>query len=104
MEYKKLPIKGYKVLNMYPVYITDVYNGREPFKVVGIREDEVELEGDFSGGTHSVCQKDWFKDDKVFVVKEICPEISKPNGCHVHNVYCCGGGSVIAKHVEYWKK
>jgi hypothetical protein len=25
MKYKKIPIKGYKVLNMYPVYIEDVY-------------------------------------------------------------------------------
>src|SRR6186713_2236967 len=30
-----------------------------PFKVVGIREDEIEIEGDFSGGTHNVCQQDW---------------------------------------------
>lgn len=37
MKYKKLPIKGYKVLNMYPVYIEGVYNGHEPFKVVGFK-------------------------------------------------------------------
>ena len=24
------------------------------------------------------------------------------NGCQVHNVNCCGGGSVINKHVSYW--
>ena len=30
-----------------------------PFIVVGIREYTVEIEGDFSGGTHNVCQKDW---------------------------------------------
>ena len=68
MEYKKLPIKGYKVLNMYPVYLKHVYYGNEPFKIVGIRENQVELEGDFSGGTHNVRQKDWFDDDKAFVV------------------------------------
>ena len=28
-------------------------------KIVGIRENEVELEGDYSGGTHNVCQTDW---------------------------------------------
>ena len=54
MKYKKQSIKGYKVLNMYPVYIEGVYYGHEPFKVVGIRDNQVELEGDFSGGTHNV--------------------------------------------------
>ena len=102
MKYKKLPIKGYKVLNMYPVYIEGVYHGHEPFKVVGIRENQVELEGDFSGGTHNVCQKDWFDDERVFVVNTVCEEQLKPNGCQVHNVHCCGGGSVINKHVSYW--
>lgn len=102
MKYKKIPIKGYKVLNMYPVYIEGVYYGQEPFKVVGIREGQVELEGDFSGGTHNVCQKDWFKDDKVFVVREVCDKQLQPNDCQERNVYCCGGGNVINKHVEYW--
>jgi hypothetical protein len=102
MKYKKLPIKGYKILNMYPVYIEDVYQGKEPFKVVGIRQNEIELEGDFSGGTHNVCQKDWFKDDKVFIVKELCDKELEPNGCQERNVYCCGGGNVITKHVSYW--
>lgn len=41
------------------VYHKELYWGREPMKVVGIRETEVELEGDYSGGTHNVCQKDW---------------------------------------------
>ncbi len=41
------------------VYHKDLYWGRERMKVVGIRETEVELEGDYSGGTHNVCQKDW---------------------------------------------
>jgi hypothetical protein len=41
------------------VYHKDVYWGREPMKIVGIREHEIELEGDWSGGTHNVCQKGW---------------------------------------------
>ncbi len=102
MKYKKLPINGYKVLNMYPVYIEGVYHGHEPFKVVGIREKQVELEGDFSGGTHNVCQKDWFDDDKAFVISTVCEKQLEPNGCQERNVYCCGGGSVVDKHVHYW--
>jgi hypothetical protein len=104
IKYKKISIKGYKILNMYPVYIESVYDGHEPFKIVGIRENQVELEGDFSGGTHNVIQKGWFDDDEVFVVSTVCKEQLKPNGCQEHNLYCCGGGSVINKHADkYWK-
>lgn len=35
------------------------YDHREIFKVVGIREHELELEGDWSGGIHNVCKKCW---------------------------------------------
>jgi hypothetical protein len=103
MTYKKMPITGYKQLGQYPVYIKGLYGGNEPFKIVGVRENEVELEGDFSGGTHNVVQKYWFNDEDVFVVSTVCPEQLKPKGCQVHNVNCCGGGSVIKEHVEYWK-
>jgi len=41
------------------VYHRQIYNHKEPLKVVGIRENELELEGDYSGGTHNVCQKQW---------------------------------------------
>lgn len=30
-----------------------------PFAVVGIRKEEIEIQGDFSGGTHNVCQRSW---------------------------------------------
>lgn len=49
------------------VYHTKVYNGKEPLKVVGIRKDTVELEGDYSGGTHGVCQKDWLPMDGILI-------------------------------------
>jgi hypothetical protein len=102
MKFKKKPIKGYEVLNMYPVYIEGVYYGHEPFKIVGIREKEIELEGDFSGGTHNVTQKDWYPIERCFVISTVCDEQLKPNGCQMHNIHCCGGGSVINKHVSYW--
>jgi len=41
------------------VYHRDVYNHKEPLRIVGIRETELELEGDYSGGTHNVCEKQW---------------------------------------------
>jgi hypothetical protein len=40
------------------VYHRSVYEHNEPLKVVGITEDKLLLEGDFSGGTHNVCQRD----------------------------------------------
>lgn len=41
------------------VYHREIYQHREPMKVVGIREFELELEGDYSGGTHNIIQKQW---------------------------------------------
>lgn len=41
------------------VYHRSVYQHNEPLKVVGITEDKLLLEGDYSGGTHNVCQRDW---------------------------------------------
>lgn len=37
----------------------DLYNGREVFEVVGIKQSEVLLKGDYSGGTHPVIQESW---------------------------------------------
>ena len=41
------------------VYHRDVYEHGEPLKIVGILEDKLLLEGDFSGGTNNVCQRGW---------------------------------------------
>jgi hypothetical protein len=41
------------------VYHRDIYDHREALKIVGIRETELELEGDYSGGTHGAVQKQW---------------------------------------------
>lgn len=57
------------------VYHKDIYWGREPMKIVGIRETEVELEGDYSGGTHCVCQKDWESIEGVLLEKSTIKEI-----------------------------
>lgn len=41
------------------VYHRDIYDHREEMKIVGLRETEVELEGDYSGGTHCSKGKQW---------------------------------------------
>jgi len=41
------------------VYHRLVYEHKEPLKVVGITEDKIMLEGDYSGGTNNVCQREW---------------------------------------------
>ena len=41
------------------VYHRSVYEHKEPLKIVGILEDKLLLEGDYSGGTNNVCQRDW---------------------------------------------
>ena len=51
------------------VYHKNVYNGKEPMKVVGLRPHQVDLEGDYSGGTHNVCQVDWQPLEGVLLTK-----------------------------------
>jgi hypothetical protein len=51
------------------VYHKDLYWGREQMKIVGLRKNEVELEGDYSGGTHNVIQKDWLPIEGVLLQK-----------------------------------
>lgn len=41
------------------VYHRDIYEHKERMKIVGIREGELELEGDYSGGTNNIIQKQW---------------------------------------------
>lgn len=41
------------------VYHRQVYEHKEALKVVGMTESQVLLEGDYSGGTHNVCQRSW---------------------------------------------
>lgn len=41
------------------VYHRSVYEHKEPLKIVGILEDKLLLEGDYSGGTNNVIQRDW---------------------------------------------
>jgi hypothetical protein len=45
------------------VTIEYYYHG-EVFEVVGIRKDELELRGDWSGGTHGVDQTGWYDRNK----------------------------------------
>ncbi len=74
MNYQELKI-GQKV------YHSDVYFGKEPLEVVGIRKKEVELEGDYSGGTHKVTQKEWLPIDGI--VEPDFIEVPKPVGSFI---------------------
>lgn len=58
-ENETLGMSGSIVYIGNKVYHKDIYGGKELMEIVGIRKDTVELEGDYSGGTHNVCQKDW---------------------------------------------
>ncbi len=48
------------------VFHKGIYNGKELMTVVGIRYTEVELEGDYSGGTHNVKQTSWLPIEGLF--------------------------------------
>jgi hypothetical protein len=47
----------------------EIYDGNQEFVVIGIRLNQVELQGDFSGGTHNVCQRSWV-DKKGLILNE----------------------------------
>lgn len=63
------------------VYHKDFYNYKKPFKVVGIRQHEIELEGDFSCNAQNIIQKCWVSIDKI--------QESKFNNTISNNVYNC---------------
>ena len=65
-----------------------IYHGKEYMKVVGIREKEVELEGDYSGGTHNVCQKEWFPIEGLFRLRKVCSNHQDGKTCPLPNVHC----------------
>lgn len=70
------------------VFHESIYDGRELMKVVGIRESQVELEGDYSGGTHNVIEKDWLPILGTFRLRRSCEESLRPGGCQLPNVHC----------------
>lgn len=98
MDYLKVYLK-YPTIGLYPIYSDEIYGGREPMKIVGIRENLVELEGDFSG-TYNITGTWWYNTDKCFYIIEQCPEQVKEGRCQAHNLFCCGGGKVLNKHSE----
>ena len=70
------------------VFHETIYNGNECMTVVGIRKEEVELEGDYSGGTHSVIQKDWLPIKGLFRLRKVCREIVEHGSCQLRNIHC----------------
>lgn len=70
------------------VFHDEIYNGRELMKVVGIRVGQVELEGDYSGGTNPSKETSWYSTYGSFRLRKVCKEAEKPKGCQLHNLHC----------------
>jgi hypothetical protein len=70
------------------VYHEKIYGGKELMTVVGIRKTEIELEGDYSGGTHNVIEKDWLPIEGAFRLRKVCEQQKQPGGCQLPNVHC----------------
>jgi hypothetical protein len=70
------------------VFHETLYNGKECMKIVGIRYDEVELEGDYSGGTHNLIQKDWLPIKGLFRLRKVCNQVVEHGSCQLHNIHC----------------
>lgn len=74
-------------LNM-DVFHDSIYGGKELMKVVGIRDKQVELRGDYSGGTNNIIENSWLPIDGTFRIRKVCAEqLNSPNGCQLHNIH-----------------
>lgn len=83
---KKEPVSSFNLDDI--VFMDSVYNGMEPLKIVGVRKYEVELEGDYSGGTHPVIQKQWVsKMEPMFKWRAECDNSACRAGL-LHNLQC----------------
>jgi hypothetical protein len=70
------------------VYHEDLYKGEWKAKVVGIRENEVELYCDMSGGTHGTHGASWFPLSGLFRKRKVCEQHEKFGTCTLPNVHC----------------
>ncbi len=70
------------------VFHEDIYDGNESMTVVGIRKEEVELEGDYSGGTHAVNGTSWMPRKGLFRLRKVCENHIDGKGCPLPNVHC----------------
>lgn len=50
------------------VYHKDVYNYREPLEIISLTQNEIEVEGDVSGGTHAIKQRSWLPIDGTSLI------------------------------------
>jgi len=82
-EYLRLPPKlGEEVFH------DSIYSGREMMKVVGIRQHEIELEGDYSGGTNPCVGMEWHSLSGAFVLVKIREQHRDGKTCQLHNLHC----------------
>ena len=70
------------------VFHEGLYDGKVQMKIVGIRKHEVELEGDYSGGTHNVTQKSWMPIEGAFRMRAVCQQVERFGSCPLPNVHC----------------
>lgn len=67
-------------IELHDKVVTDLYSN-EIFEVVGIREHQLELRGDWSGGTHNVDQTSWYDRNKCVKYIELHEFVSKLIKC-----------------------
>lgn len=80
------------------VYHRSVYEHKEALKVVGITEDKLLLEGDYSGGTHNVVQRDWLPIKGTSIIKNYAlKERARENAYKVAALYDSHGITPIVE-------
>jgi len=49
----------------------------EIFEIIGERENQIEVQGDFSAGTHNVCQSEWVDKSKIKQLGYLQPKLRR---------------------------
>jgi hypothetical protein len=49
----------------------------EIFEIIGERDSQIEVQGDFSAGTHNVCQSEWVDKVKIKQLFQLRPKLRR---------------------------
>lgn len=86
------------------VYHNQVYDYRESLKIIDMTYDNLLLEGDFSGGTHPVTQRDWLTKQGTSRIRDYRRRIRILSEKEMIRIPNKNGLFICTSRVEYWFK
>lgn len=65
------------LIGLYTKVKYDFPLDNEIFEIIGERGDQIEIQGDFSAGTHNVCQSEWINKNMIKQLFKLQPKIRR---------------------------